>query len=263
MFNDGFDPIACQRYVESLVRLDEVERALLVLDNVPAYYRDHCPENLAKLRADILASLCTTHAYMTAELDPNIDVEIADKWVKHTLRGMLIAEEVKRYNANGITPNIVDMGPGEYNLPIGLDRMGLEFTYQAVGVDARLSRLAGDFIAKLSGKPRGPNVFVALEVIEHLPSPQDIVVEALRHCGSMPDRIHLSTPAYTFDVSEKDWRKPCGLPHLRAYTPLEFGKVAQKLFPGYHWEFYPSELSSLRAVRAGTIDSGLLLGGTK
>lgn len=259
--SDGFDPIACQAYVESLVNLDEVERALLVLNNLPAYYRDNVPPNLAKLRAEILASLCTTHAYMVSDLDTDLDPSVSPLWIDHTVRGQLVYREVLRYNDKGEIPHIIDVGPGEYHLPIGLKARGRWFTYESIGVDAKAKAQAAPHLealrlAKDASTWDRPIIFVGLEIIEHLPSTQDLVIECLRYAQRWPERVHLSTPCYTYDTKPKDWRKPCGLPHLRAYTPLEFSAEAHRLFPGYKWELYPSQLTSLRGVRADTIDDG-------
>ncbi len=261
MVNDQFNAEMCAQYAESLVHMDEVERALLVLDNVPAYYRDNPPEILKKLRADILKALCTTHAYMVSGLDTRASAETGDAWISSQLRGILLEQEVSRYNEEGLTPHIFDMGPGEYGAPIGLAGHRRQFTYDFIGLDGSTMASAKPLLEGIS-KKRGdfePVIFLGLELIEHLPSPQDLAVECLRHCGGWPDRIHLSTPQYTFDVRQKNWRKPCGLPHLRAYTPAEFITAAAKIFPGYSWQMYPSQLTSLRGMRSDKIDHKPLL----
>ncbi len=246
-----FNVDACYEYVNTLVNLDEVERALLVLDNLPAYYRDHYPPLLLELRQNILKAQCTAHAYITSTMDSEINPEVSDLWIKGVLRGVLLEREVKRYNDAGLIPHIVDIGPGEYHAPIGLKRLGAKFTYQPIAADKKAAEGAAPYLADISSRAVavGPTIFLALEIIEHLPSTQDLLIECLRHCGAMPDRIHLSTPCYTFDTRLKDWNKPCGLPHLRAYTPMEFIAEAQRLFPGYQWQMYQSELISLRGLR--------------
>lgn len=256
-----FNPELCAAYVESLVQLDEVERALLVLDNLPAYYRDNPPLILAKLRNQIISSLCTTHTYMVSNFDQVIDVEVSKIWMKTQIRGILLEKEVSRYNEQGISPHIVDVGPGEYLAPVGLKHLGYQFTYQPIAVDGKAFKLAEEHIKEVyaSGVTDRPGIFLGLEIIEHLPSPQDLAVECLRYFGSFPERVHFSTPRYTFDIKPKDWRKPGGLPHLRAYTPNEFINTVSKLFPRYNWEMYPSQLTSLRGVRSDTMDAGQLL----
>lgn len=247
----SFDPILCEKYVESLIHMDEVERALLVLENIPAEFRDSPPENLFKLRRQILASLCTAHAYMSSGLDAQVIPEHAIPNLHLNLRGKLIEAEVKKYNEQGKTPHIVDVGPGEYWVPIALKQLGYRFTYWDVAFDAKTQSVAHPLLEMRVSIPavNQPRIFLALEIIEHLPAPSDLSVECLRHCQDWPERIHLSTPRYTYDTKEKDWRKPCGLPHLRAYTPTEFLSTARKLFPGYEWQIYSDRIMSLRGMR--------------
>lgn len=252
----SFDPILCQKYVESLIQMDEVERALLVLDNVPAEYRDAPPENLFNLRREIQASLCTPHAYMSSGLDAKVMPEHAIPNLHHNLRGQLIEAEVKKYNAAGKIPHLVDVGPGEYWVPIALKQIGYRFTYWDVAFDTGTQAAAHPILNMRVARPLPdqPRIFLALELIEHLPATSDLSVECLRHCGDWPERVHLSTPRYTYDSREKDWRKPCGLPHLRAYTPTEFLAEARKLFPGYEWQIYSNRIMSLRGMRWDVTD---------
>lgn len=246
-----FNVELCKQYVEELINNDEVERALLVLDNVPAYYRANLDPELEKLRTDILKALCTTHAYLTSGLDSNVDETTAIANLRYNLRGRLVEEEVKRLNSNGKMPHIVDVGPGEYWIPLGLKQLGYNFTYWDVAVDENTQKMAHPLLTnyRVPKVPDAPQIFVALEIIEHLPEPRDLATECLRHCGEFPEYIHLSTPHFCYDPAPKEWRKPCGLPHLRAYTPTEFCEVAANIFSGYHWQIYTDRIISLRGVR--------------
>lgn len=253
----SFDEDLVAKYVECLVEADEVERALLVLDNVPAYYRDNPPLKLQKLRQDIIGGMITAHAYLNSNLDDKVRPETCSQLIQNLLRGILVQREVSRYNKRGLCPHIVDVGPGEYFVPIGLQQAAHNFTYWDIGLDQKTRETAHEIIiAQRQEKPRPdqPIIFLALEVIEHLSQPRELSVELMRHCGRWPDRIHLSTPYYTYDGGKKDWRKPCGLPHLRAYTPKEFMKAAEDIFPGYNWELFPSQVMSLRGSRLDKLD---------
>lgn len=246
-----FDIELCVKYVKSLIEHDEVERALLVLDNVPAYYRDNRPKELINLKQDILKALCTVHAYMDCDLDANVSLEKAKTVLKNTVRGVLLEGEVKRYNEQGLVPHIVDVGPGEYFAPIGLNYYGYQFTYKPVSLDRKARLAANEFLKHIPSERviNSPQIYLALEIIEHLPSTQDLVAEALRNCNEFPDRIHLSTPLYTYDTNHPEWNKDCGLPHLRAYTPHEFIQESNRLFPGYDWQLYDDKIMSLRGLR--------------
>lgn len=258
----NFDPNLCEQYCRMLIEHDEVERALLVLDNVPAYYRDNMPSNLVKLREEIFAACCTTHAYLTSNCDSDVTADKAMGVLTGTARGVLIKAEVERYNAKNEIPHIVDMGPGEYFVPIALKQLGLKFSYWPIALDKRAGEAAWPLIqSHVKPKPHhhDPVIFLALEVIEHLPSVQDIAIEAFRHCGTNPHRIHFSTPMYTYTTEHSDWSKPTGLPHLRAYTPAEFNAEVQKLFPNHALEVYTSQIMSIRGVRRDTPDDGPLI----
>lgn len=255
-----FDSEACERYVRQLIDYDEVERALLVLDNVPALYRQNPPPNLFKLKSEILGALCTTHAYLSSGLDSDVTKDKAMQ-VSELLRGKLLVNEVARYNDKGIKPHIVDMGPGEYFIPISLDAKGFEFTYTPIAIDQNAKMATAGLCERYKSEnlDKRPTIFVALEIIEHLPSTKDITIEAIRHCGGIPDRVHMSTPLFTYDDSPKDWNKPCGLPHLRAYTQHDFIEEARRLFPTHVWHYYSDKIQSLRGMKMGTVDEEKIL----
>lgn len=232
-----------------LLRFDEVERALTILESLPAWHRDHPIPEIERMKLDIKAALITPHAYMTADLDSEVTVEGARNNVLYMLRGKILVKEMD--HLKGQNPHIVDVGPGEYWVPIGLHALGYQFSYQPVGMDVSARKKADPHIRHLPTEKAGPTVFVAHEIIEHLPSTQDLTIEALRYCGGWPDYVHLSTPCYTYDVQEKNWNRPNGLPHLRAYTPQEFVAEAKKLFPGYNWEWQSDQIQSLRGYKVG------------
>lgn len=269
---DHFNPTQIADVVEMYVQADEPERGLWILNNLPGRFRDFIPDNLKKLRTDILAALVTPHAYMTSDLDAKVDLEHSGDTLLYFLRGILIYREVVRYNANGMVPHIIDVGPGEYFVPLGLKQLGCKFTYWDVAMDQRTGKQAHpaldgyrrpsvpDYVGATQPTPI---IFAGLEVIEHLPDENDLAIECARHSyGQTPERIHLSTPMYTYNGKKKDWNKSCGLPHLRTYTPQEFMFKASELWPGYQWEIFPSEVMSLRGCRLDTIDKKPLLGDT-
>ena len=240
-----FDVAACKRHVESLVRHDELERALLVLDNVPAYYREHPLPELEDLKRDVLRAAWTTRLCVDATSDALLTPEQSLVCVKGLLRGVILDSEVERSNALGEVPHIVDLGPGPYQMAFGLLGAGRKFTYWDLGVnfDARHEARAklGDVLR--AEPPEGSKIiFLALEVIEHMHEPRDIAIEALRSCGRYPDVVMMSTPYCTYHPipMDQDWRT-WNIEHLRAYTPREFQEAAAKVFPGYNWESFMLE----------------------
>ena len=232
------------KVAEQLVDADEVERALWVLDNLPAYYRDNIPHEVVALKKSILSRMITPHGYLNDAHDCElVDYARARAIIEGTLRGALIEKELE----DGFY-HVVDVGPGEYWLPIGVKG---QFTYKSVGLDQKTREASlkhPEIVSKYSSRQskHSIGVFVALEVIEHLPDPRDLAVECAKHFVNEPDYIHLSTPLYTYDSSPKAQAKY--LPHLRAYTPREFIMEAQRLWPHYEWQLYMSNIMSLRGV---------------
>lgn len=260
---ESFNVQTAIQFIEMLVEGDEVERALLVLDNLPAYYRDNPPFELVRLRQQILGAICTPHAYLSSGFDDKVRPEQAVDMMRMHRRGQLVELEVKRYNGKGRKPHVVDFGPGEYFIGLGLKGAGYDFTYDDIAMDQNTQKVAHEHLQAQRVEPDGeePRVFVALEIIEHLPNELELATEALRHCDRWPERVHLSTPRYTYDGGKKDWKRKNGLPHLRAYTPFEFYEKVRRIFPGYRWDFCSNEpILSLRGQRQDMIDSEPLMG---
>lgn len=242
-----FNVALCVQYVEELIRQEELERALLVLDNVPAEQRMVQPPELMQLRRDILLRCETARDIQNAPEDI-LDSDTAKLLMQGTLRGQLLYMEVRQHNEAGRIPHLVDYGPGGYFVPTGLRALQCSFTYWDVACNSKAQAEARPGIPELKAEADHgrPTVFVGLEVLEHMHEPRDLAVEALRHCGERgPDSVHLSTPMCTyseFPITE-DWRTTRTMHHLRAYTPQEFLLAANALFPGYHWAMHtPSEL---------------------
>lgn len=244
-----FDTSLCVRYVEELIRQDELERALLVLDNVPAEQRMVPPPELKEMRRQVLLRCETTREVIESPHDVLHTKDEAACFLAATLRGQLLLQEVKRYNAAGRIPHIVDYGPGPYFVPTGLREHQCSFTYWDLGVNKLAQQAARETIPELKAEADAerPVIFLALEVIEHLHEPRDLAVECVKHCGpNGADVIHLSTPLCTFAEIPRavPWQERT-MHHLRAYTPQEFLLAADQLFPGYHWGMHtPDKLST-------------------
>jgi hypothetical protein len=245
-----------QKYVQELVNHDEVDRALLVLDNVPAHLRDRPPKELTELRTNIMASLCTPSVYLEDERDSEVDINKAKAFLDTFLRGILIKKELEKKDLH-----IIDMGPGNYSVPLGLSHYPeLKFSYQPLAMNNPAKSKAFFFIEPYleENTKDKPVLFIANEVIEHLPNPSDIAVNALAFAKKRPEYIHVSTPLYCYDPCPKKYAKG-SLPHLRAYTPDELHKEMLKMFPGYFWQLYESPIMSIRGIRSDIEDKSPLL----
>lgn len=246
-----YDQFRVEPFLEAadiLCKLDEPERALKLLDNLPGYYRDFPPDEIKALKLDIQKALLTPHAY--ASVDHDSEVGRHTELMEGTNRGAWVKQSVEQYNELRRVPHVVDMGPGEYWLPIGLFNRSYRFTYHDIALLQRTGRQAREtvpgYVWQPNPKDDQPIIFVAFELIEHLADVQEIALEAARHCGRLPDKVFLSTPLYTY-AEQKDWRK-CQ-PHRRTYTPAEFIYAAHSLFQGYKWELQTDALMTLKGER--------------
>lgn len=233
-----------------LVRADEVSRALWLLDNLPAYYRDYPPIEVRSLKDKILKKVCTPTSYASNNWDLCMEQEI-HLVMEHSLRGMLITKDLELCNEKELKPHVIDYGPGEYWLPRLLQHKKLDFSYESIHLHNEAHKKAKEFLKEhMDCEPSmGPKIYVACEIIEHLWYENDIRVEMLKTCG-LADIIHISTPLYSFDFNCDDWdRKKDDLGHLRAYTPSEFQRTVKDMFPEYISSFYHSQVMHLRLTR--------------
>ena len=235
--------------VNDYIRLDETERALWLLDNLPSYYRDYPPKEVVSLKNDLLKHIATPRLYSTGDFDCRIDLENKNNMDK-TLRGILIIKDVKHFNEQNITPHIVDYGPGEYWLPLVLKSHNMKFTYDPIGLNEKAFNTVKPHIENFLSKDfkDRPVIYVATEIIEHLHHQEELKTEMLFNCG-LADIVHVSTPKYCFDNRDIDWRlnKP-EIGHLRTYTPKDFVNVVSYMFKEYSGTFYDSLILHSRLI---------------
>lgn len=248
-----FDEDALFRVLVDLVNCDEPERALLVLDNVPAYFRDNPTEDMVSMRNLIQQAIMVASDYV---LDPHDSQLPNGDTAFQSLRGQLFEHDVAKCQRLGYSVDVVDFGPGNYWLPVALEDKNVG--YQPIGLNLPMAIAINERIKPMTerfGKAR-IRIMSAMEIIEHLPDTREIAIQAAKH-GPI-DIVHLSTPLYCFDPKlGKPW--PDIQPHLRAYTPMEFFREAMRLFPNFLWASYhaPEQPQSLRGVRNDILDENL------
>lgn len=246
---ENFNIMALERVVLDLVQCDEPERALLVLDNVPAYFRDNPAPEMTKLREVIQRAIMVASDYV---MDPHDSKLPEGDTAIQSLRGVLFDMDVTKCRDLGYSVDVVDFGPGNYWLPLSLTER--DIGYQPIGLNLPMALQMNERIKPMTNRfGRRTNtvrIMSAMEIIEHLPDTREIAIQAAKH-GPV-DIIHLSTPLYCFDPKlGKGW--PDIQPHLRAYTPMEFLQEAMRLFPNFEWASYHTkdQPQSLRGVRKG------------
>jgi hypothetical protein len=245
---------ALKEYAEYLVEQDEALMALKILDMVPGYYRDHYPEELFHLRAFILSALPTPNDLLDDRREYVKRPEESAKLLKYTARGRLIKAKLYDANKAGIKPLIVDVGPGDYSIPISLkEDFDFKFSYYPIGLNEKAKFQAGDrleIVSKFSREDKSERWFVAYEIIEHLFDTSYLATMFLRH-GPF-DKIFLSTPCYTFMDGSTKWKEE-GIHHLRTFTPKEFIDEAIKLFKVYEWKYLNDPVMCLLWEKNGQV----------
>jgi hypothetical protein len=235
---------------DCLVRADEIERAMKILgEMLPAYYRDNPPPAIIAARDKVLQYAQNLEDYSTNPLDQDVSVS-KSVWMFHNLRAKLILADVQKFNSQGITPNLLEFGPGEYWLPIGLKENKCQFKYKALGVHdtarAKAKDILGDMMVEAFDS--NPIMYISCEIIEHLWN-VDEIRQNLVKLDVKPKIIHVSTPKYTPHNGEppRGWKGEAGGGgHLRMYTPHEFQGVVRNLFPEYDWRWYDNFIQHMR-----------------
>lgn len=242
--------------VEQMITADELTFAKTMLDNLPGYYRDFVPKRAIEIREKLAKALWGIDRYM---IDPDevnsVDPEVETKITKLFCwpRGHITADMVHKFNLEGISPIIVEVGPADYWLPIGLHKhCQLDFEYLPFSLNlkametikARYPDIKWINRPDLVHKVGKPIIFFCCEVIEHMDRPEEIKDYLMRY-DIKPDIIIISTPLYSFGGGLPNWsERPLG--HLRTWTPRELIRWADKLFDsGYMWELLHSHAQTL------------------
>lgn len=236
MSQHDFKPLLT--WVEFLLSQDETEFALKCLDMLPGYYRDNVPKEIESLKKEIRALMHKPIDLIADWREEPKNIDYCVMFTVNSPRGILLRNEILDANKQGYAPHIVDFGPGDFCFPIGLDTIGLNFTYSPIS----FSKIGKEVCEKHLGDKYGQTPrenqqvwFVAYEIIEHLTDITEIRGMYDRE-SIEPNRIYLSTPKYCFNTVE-DWRKN-RLHHLRTYTPKEFMRASTALFPEYtNWNY--------------------------
>jgi len=213
---------------EDMINADEVERAFWMLDNLPAYYRDHVPARAIEIKESLHRQLFTAVQYLSIGQEIDLDLTLSN----FPGRAQILQKMIERLNSENNIPHLMDYAPGAHWIQKCLLQLGLRFTYEWKGLDY-------DGPPELIPEPDAKVIFTAFEIIEHLSNEWEIYQNYLKF--SRPaDIVMLSTPFYSCPKSGPDWRNQA-LGHLRTYTPVEFMNIIGKMFQGFEWECFTDE----------------------
>lgn len=216
--------------IKMYISADEVERALWLINNPPAFYRKHPPPELIALKESLHRALWTPAQYRGIY----DGVKDNSHWPH---RACALEDAIK-----GRGPvHIMELAGGSMWLKDGLTERQYDFTYEHISLDGS---------AFVDASPGAHKVFVAFEIIEHLSNEWEIYQNYLKF-GKTADTILISTPLYAFGggMGLEFADRPLG--HLRAYTEDELHKVCSDMFRGYSWHCYLSETITLVGKRNG------------
>ncbi len=223
-----------------MIRADEIQIALTMLDSVPGYYRDNYPLELTEIKKTLYQNLYDQIEYATDDEEADCTREFGEaQWSSGYMypRAEIITNLIKSLFPR--SPWIFDLGCSHGNLPLGLIKSNQSFTYYGVGMNHRIQQKVKGWVgehwceAPINDQP---TILYCTEVLEHMMNPHDLVQSAYK-VGVNFDHILLSVPKYTLGGGLENWDSR-RLGHVRTYTPKEFLEFADKSFPGYKWNFY-------------------------
>lgn len=250
-----FDPKPFIEVALQLVRSEDTNLAIkLLTECLPSYYRDNPPEAIKQLRQEISKSKWLVSDYSCNDKDDLKSIDHCKAACQGLLRFAIVLSLLDEDNKAGKAPHIVDMGPGDFTMPLGLDGHGKDFTYKPIGVYEKAKVDAKRLLEhkwRESHEPTGqPLWFIAYEIIEHLENEFEIR-QQMDRLSRMPDKVFLSTPLYTFAQGNLTWRET-QIAHIRTYTPTEFLSVCKKMFPEYNLKYITSDVQTIVGELNGT-----------
>lgn len=231
---DHFDIKKFLEVCDAFISTDDVAFAFHMLDNLPAYYRDNPPDEVTEYRKALYRQLYLTQTYQEENFEISKGLEF-DRW-ECQVRAHLTMGVIKRYNEKNITPHVIELGPANYWLPMGLVDKNMDFTYQSIDLSKK-NQLEAIKELPMHYKEDFQNpstVFVACELIEHLWREEDIRHYYDRN-NITAQFIVMSTPYHTFGGGYSNWRDR-NLGHLRSYTPNDLTIFVLKHFPEFNWK---------------------------
>lgn len=229
-------------YVKAIIgqiRSDEIQNALWMLDNPPAWYRKNYPPELAAIKNALYRGLYSSIEYATdnEELEMALRVDVAvSQWRGEYCfpRAKIITDELRRTNADGRAPFIVDLGCSHGNLPLGLMDAGGQFNYLGLAMNkAVVDRLRSNVGKNWAEQPlEGQETWlVCTEVLEHCMDPMSLVIDAYKP-GFHYHQMFWSTPFGCLYGGLENWDSR-RLGHVRGWTDTEFIEFVNRNFPGF------------------------------
>lgn len=227
--------------VVQMIRADELQIAISMIDQVPAWYRipKNRPKELSDIRNKIYQQCYDIFLYGNDDDEASQTRETAEQqWLGQYCypRAEIISKEVARLNEQGHVPWIYDLSCSHGNAGAGMAKMGLKFNYLGKSMNYRAANRLKEWISDYwqeTPEEGQEKILICTEALEHAWDPGDIVRAAYK-LGVEYNQIFLSTPLATLGGGLVNWdSRPLG--HIRGWAPHEFMEWANNSFPGYQW----------------------------
>lgn len=249
--------------VEQMIRADEIQIALRMLDDVPAWYRKNRPPELEEIRKKLYENLYDAFDYGNDDEEAEFpEAEARAQWRNGYCfpRAEIITALVKKLNKAGETPWIFDLGCSHGNLLYGLFSESVSFQYLGKSINWRIAQRVSEIGQEIPGEGKGwrwkekpdanqKTILFCSEVIEHMMNPMDAVQSAYK-MGVRWDYILLSVPLGCLGGGLENWDTR-RLGHVRGWTEQEFFDFANKHWPGYGWQLTVAPSMVLLGERNG------------
>lgn len=234
------------KHVEAVVQMimaDEIQIALQMIEQVPAWYRENPPKELADIKATLYRQLYDQIEYASDDEEAECTREFGEaQWTNGYMfpRAEIILSLLDKLIADkdgAKIPWIFDLGCSHGNLPLGLIKTRMAFNYKGAGLNGRIVQKVKDWCEfHWAERPFDgqPTILYCTEVIEHCMNPMDIVQSAYK-VGVEWDYILLSVPLGCLGGGLANWDTR-RLGHVRGWTKQEFVEFANKHWPGYKWQ---------------------------
>ena len=251
-----FDLAAHVACVESLIKSDEIEMALKLIQMVPAWYQEpgNFPPELTRIRETVFQNLYDASTYGCDSDEASMTREVASEQSRNGYmvpRFDITLQRIKELNADGVTPWVYELGVSHGNLPIGLIDAKARFEYLGRGINWRIVDKVRSWACDVWQDKPAPGqrtIFVCFESLEHMLNEQDLEAGA-RKVGVQFDEILLSVPWGCLGGGLPNYdSRPLG--HVRGYSRASFLAVADRYFPGYKWTMFTSHSIVLHGQKA-------------
>jgi hypothetical protein len=237
-----------------MIRSDEIQIALQMLEQVPGWYRDHYPPELAAIRNRLYEQCYDPFDYASDADEAGFTKEEIEEQClgPYTFpRADILFQDIQTMNADGMMPWIFEISPSHGWLPLGFAKRGVKFNFCGKNLNQKALDKIKHWLpfGVWADRPvmNQTKILVCYEALEHMWNPHDLEQSA-KKLGYEFDHIYLSTPKYTLGGGLPDWSTR-RIGHVRTWTPGEFLRFAGKSFPGYSWQIFDAPSMVIRGSK--------------